>query len=199
MYSNIKDPDHLGWKVYSSPQSSNLKITDACRIAFADKLKIVVCELLKIDQVENPSSVHPLIKITEQMTSKQWVEKGYLDLLKDIPPEEVNLSTLNGKSVRRWLIDYGWNLKEVHGLSYFKDLVAEDVKQLTTSVIITDTRYPYEMFTDSITIRLFRSDVQNGVWTHINAITFFVRAMKISTFSKRFNLCIKNIFVTDHL
>ena len=159
LYNNITDPEHLGWKVYGPPQSKTLKIATAYRVAYADKLKFIVCDLLKLDKVENPSSVHPLIKPTQVMTSKEWVTGGHLDLLKDVSPEEINLSTLENKSVRRWLIDHGTYLKSIHGLNYFRDLIADEVSQIYDTVIITDTRYLYEMFPDTISVRLFRSDV----------------------------------------
>lgn len=161
LYKNLNNLQSLGWIVYGPSTKLLFPTKNARRIALADILKIMVIEELKMDQIENPSTVHPLIKVTKRMTAREWFEGGWADLLKDIPPEEVNLS-LQGKTFRQWLIDYGYEKKQKIKLTYFVDAIKEDVKKcLETNihVFITDTRYPYEVFPEAVTIRLFRSDV----------------------------------------
>jgi hypothetical protein len=164
LYKNLKNLESLGWMVYAHPSERKLifPTENASRIALADKLKIMVCELLGMDKVENPSTIHPLITVTTKMSSKEWIENGWIDTLKDVPSNEVNLE-LQGKTVRDWLIDYGWEKKIRYGMTYFVDLVKEDVNKYLSeniNVFITDIRYPYEILEGTTTIRLFRSDVR---------------------------------------
>lgn len=163
LYKKINSLEKLGWMVYGPVGEINLKFPteDACRIALGDNLKLMVCQVLNMDKVEDPSTINSLIRVKTKMTPKEWVEGGYIDLLKDLHPNEVNLP-LEYKTVRQWLIDYGWEKKTKYGKTYFVDLVNEDVKNKLSKnihVFITDTRYPYEVFENAITIRLFRSDV----------------------------------------
>lgn len=163
LYKNIHQLEKLGWLVFG-PNPNNEFVfpgNNACRIALADKLKFMVCLELGMDQIENPSSVHPSITATSKMSANEWVESGQADKLKDIPPSEVNLP-LQGKTFRQWLIDYGWEKKQNIALSYFVDLIAPEVSEKLSqnfNVFVTDTRYPYEVLPGAITIRLFRSDV----------------------------------------
>lgn len=162
LFTNLPNVRTLGWVVYG-PCGSNLKLpTKAVRMAFADKLKVMVCEHLGLDKIENPSKIHPILNVNHSMTSSEWLTSGSIDLLKDIPCNEVNLPYLNVKTLRHWLIEYGWEKKQNGNLRYFVDLIEKEVQdeiKRGNSVFITDTRYPYEVIDQSVTIRLFRSDV----------------------------------------
>jgi len=160
LYKNLHCLENLGWRVYGT-NKIKFPITNVCRIAFADKLKVMVCQELKMDQIDNPSLVHSLIQSTTKLTAQEWVENNWLDIIKDLPYQEVNLP-LQGKTFRSWLKDYADQKKEEFGPNYFVDLVAQDVfdkLKIGLNVFITDTRYPYEILSNSITISLFRSDV----------------------------------------
>ena len=160
LYKNLHRLGDLGWRVYGTDRLS-LPITNACRVAFADKLKAMVCKELQIDQIDNPSTVNERIIPMTQMLIQEWVENGWVDIIKDLPLKEVNLP-LQGKTFRSWLMDYADQKKKEFGPNYFVDLVVEDVTnklEKGTNVFITDTRYPYEILHNAITIRLFRSDV----------------------------------------
>ena len=138
LYKNLNNLKTLNWNVYGMDKL-DLPIKNVVRFAFADKLKVSVCKELGIEDF-----------------SLEWI-----DSIKDLPPDQVNLP-LQGKTFRTWLKDHADHKKSQFGDSYFVNLLLKDVEQMLTkgfNVYITDTRYPYEIMDNSITIRLFRSDV----------------------------------------
>lgn len=168
LYNSLHRIGDLGWRIYGITKLS-LPITNTCRIAFADKLKVMVCKEFGMDQIDNPISIfktfeggnYESIIPNTQISIQEWIENGWIDIIKDLPPQEVNLP-LQGKTFRSWLKDYADQKKEEFGPNYFVNLVADDVinkLKKDINVFITDTRYPYEVLSNSITIRLFRSDV----------------------------------------
>jgi hypothetical protein len=160
LYKTLHSLGDLGWEVYGNNKLC-FPVTNTCRIAFADKLKIMVCKELKIDQIDNPSTVNESIIPTIKMSSQEWVENNWIDIIKDLSPQEINLP-LQGKTFRSWLENYADQKKKNFGFDYFINLVANDVNnklKKNVNVFITDTRYPYEVFGNAVTIRLFRSDV----------------------------------------
>lgn len=67
LYKNLHCLGDLGWRVYGLDKLS-FPIINVCRIAFADKLKVMVCKELQIDQIDNPSTVHSLINSTTNLS-----------------------------------------------------------------------------------------------------------------------------------
>ena len=154
LFSNLHQLDELGWRLYASSDIHTTKISKPIRLAFADKLKMMVVEKLGLNLVEDLSTIHPSLPRIGPLSSEKWIEEGWLDKLKNIE--------IQGITGRQWLIDYGTELKVKYGKKYFVKLIQKDVmKKLNEShtVFITDTRFPYEIFCNSTTIRLFRSDI----------------------------------------
>lgn len=160
LYKNLDCLKPLGWQVYGL-HDFTLPTANTCRIAFADKLKTIVCKELGMHEIDNPSTVYEKIIPTYSISIQEWIANGWIDIIKDLPPNEVNLP-LGGKTFRSWLIDYALEMKAKYSDNYFVDLVAKDVNnklEQGINVFITDTRYPYEVLNNATTIRLFRSDV----------------------------------------
>lgn len=149
LVENLTHPEkleNLGWKVYGLP-GTQLQIPkgNVKRMAFADKLKEHVCQTLDL----------PLSFLTS----------GEFELYKDTSKEECPpflREILTHPSLREACIDWSNILREKYGKTYFVDLIRKDLIQAQAQnevVFITDTRYPYEIFPNAISIRLFRKEV----------------------------------------
>ena len=123
----------LEWNVYSKTGAIfPFPIKKIQRIALADELKYIVCDRLLIPRM--------------------FVDSGEFDKVKDTREVE-------GKTLRRWCIDIGRQLKEDHGKLFFVEKIREQVDDNSCQWVLTDCRYGFEVLPGWITIKLFRKEV----------------------------------------
>ena len=133
-FQGKRDLSELGWKVYSKSGVGFPGCPpSAKRVALADELKYLVCDHLNLD--------------------RSIVDSGEFDRTKDT-------RVVQGKTLRQWCIDLAHDYKRQYGKLFFVDTVSAFVRtDPDSSYILTDCRYPFEVFPGWVTIRLFRKEV----------------------------------------
>lgn len=113
------------------------------RVSFADRLKSIV---------------------TTKLQLKEYAD--YLEFNKDLDPREFPpeiRDRMEGMTFREWCIDMADDVKRRFGEKYFVNYVEGVIHRLIddgVTPVITDTRFPFEIFPNSLTVRLFREGIE---------------------------------------